>query len=175
METKVTIFQEKNKYRTLYYVTMKGISPVIATVLLLLMAVAAVGGAWVWYQGMQESAQSGGSEGIKNIQNTGSLLTTFINRAYLSGENLVVSIGNLGSSTVQISDLMVKLSGGSYAVCNDTITSTTTANIGVTEFVTINCTADTMNGTYYTYVSGTTLDIMIFGAGTSIDRSATLE
>ena len=78
---------------------MKGISPVIATVLLLLMAVAAVGGAWVWYQRMQGSAQLGGGAAISNIQETANLQGVYINRAYADSTDtdmLDLYVGNQG-------------------------------------------------------------------------------
>ena len=99
---------------------MKGITPVITTVLLLLAAVAAVGGAWVWYQRMQTGAQTGGQAGVEKIASSASVQYTFVDRAYISGSNLVIDFGNQGQDTVNITEVKVKTYTGSYLTCTST-------------------------------------------------------
>lgn len=99
---------------------MRGISPVITTVLLLLAAVAAVGGSWVWYQQMQSSAQTGGQAGVEKIASTSGIQYTFIDRTYISGSDLKIEFGNQGSDTVNITKVQVKTYSGSYADCTTT-------------------------------------------------------
>ena len=99
---------------------MRGISPVIAMVLLLLAAVAAVGGAWVWYQRLQAGAQTGGQAGVEKISASTSVQYTYVDRAYISGSNLVIEFGNQGSDTVNITAVKVKTYTGSYDTCTTT-------------------------------------------------------
>ena len=152
---------------------MKGISPVIATVLLLLMAVAAVGGAWVWYQRMQVSAQMGGEGGIANIKATTSLQSVYIDRVYTTSGNYSLYIGNQGADTVQINDIQIKPSGASsFAACNTTYTTSNTLDITSTSYGTVICYtfADTT-----TYSAGESVQVKLYASGASITRLATAE
>ncbi|MBR9680970.1 MAG: hypothetical protein GOU98_04060 [Candidatus Altiarchaeota archaeon] len=88
---------------------MKGITPVITTVLLLLMAVAAVGGAWVWYQRMQTSAMAGGTGQVDNLKKTAVSITPdelICGSGGDGGFNLTLS--NVGSESVTITELTIK-------------------------------------------------------------------
>ena len=99
---------------------MRGITPVITTVLLLLAAVAAVGGSWVWYQRMQTSAQSGGQAGVDKITSTSSIQYTFVDRTYIDSGDLKIEFGNQGSDIVNITTVQAKKFDGSYADCTTT-------------------------------------------------------
>ena len=112
---------------------MKGISPVIATVLLLLMAVAATGGAWVWYQAMQGSAQTGGQTGVDQVSSGASTMYVGIDRAYISSNILYFDLSNIGSENVIISSISVKNATSLYS-CIATATTATkeTVTTGVT-------------------------------------------
>jgi flagellin-like protein len=85
---------------------MKGITPVITTVLLLLMAVAAVGGAWVWYQRMQTSSMAGGSSQIESM--VGGAATLAVDKVkcittpsnYAGGYNITILCVTTGSITI---------------------------------------------------------------------------
>ena len=100
---------------------MRGVSPVIATVLLLLIAVAAVGGAWVWYQKMQSTAEEGGQAGVAKIRAGTGIQYLFIDRAHTktANVNLTLVIGNQGPEAVKITGIKVD-TGSGYADCNDT-------------------------------------------------------
>lgn len=154
---------------------MKGISPVIATVLLLLMAVAAVGGAWVWYQRMQVSAQLGGETGISNIKATTSLQSVYVDRLYdVDGAgNYTLYLGNQGSDTVQINSIQIMTSDdSSFQTCNTTYTSSNTLDIGSTEFGTVICYDYDGSGAY---TSGENVEVKVYASGASITRVATAE
>ncbi len=122
---------------------MRGISPVIATVLLLLMAVAAVGGAWVWYQKMQSSAQTGGEAGVYKIKAGTGIQYLFIDRAYSSGGKLYLILGNQGPETVTITGLKVD-TGSGYTDCNTTFQGNSASYaISSGNFLNVNCTSVT--------------------------------
>ena len=149
---------------------MKGISPVIATVLLLLMAVAAVGGAWVWYQRMQGSAQLGGGAAISNIQETAILQGVYINRAYADSvdtDMLALYVGNQGSGTVQLDKIEVN-DGSGYDPCNTSTVTITTQGFG-----TVLC--DDLVDDHWNYTTGTSLKIKLFASGMAIETVVTAE
>ncbi len=144
---------------------MKGISPVIATVLLLLMAVAATGGAWVWYQRMQVSSQQGGEGGVTQISSGANAMYVGIDRAYISGGALYFDITNLASEDVTITSIKVKNATSMYD-CNTT--STTATSAAVTKGVA--CSDD------YGLSSGNTATAKLyFSGGSSKDITFTVE
>ncbi|MBR9689456.1 MAG: hypothetical protein GOV01_00985 [Candidatus Altiarchaeota archaeon] len=91
---------------------MKGITPVITTVLLLLMAVAAVGGAWVWYQRMQTSAMAGGTGQVDNLKKTAvSISPDILECSVVSDANIGkynLTLGNVGSESVTLTEIVLK-------------------------------------------------------------------
>ncbi len=103
---------------------MKGISPVIATVLLLLMSVAAVGGAWTWYQKMQSSAQTGGEAGVQSVQRGAHASLIYVDMAYLSGGNLIIDVGNQADTNVTVTSVKYRTSQSSstYYTCTSSTT-----------------------------------------------------
>jgi flagellin-like protein len=127
---------------------MKGITPVITTVLLLLMAVAAVGGAWVWYQRMQTSSMAGGSSQIESM------------------------VG--GAATLAI-DKVTCLSGTSTGKYNVTILCVTTGSITVDELKIYNSTASvvasTTDSTNLTFTTNTLTYVIV--ANTSVAAACT--
>ncbi len=92
---------------------MRGISPVITTVLLLLMAVAAVGGAWVWYQRMQTSSMAGGSGQVEQIKKTAVVVSP--DSLSCSGSDWVLVLVNAGSSSVTVDNVTLSTSAGGSA------------------------------------------------------------
>ena len=104
---------------------MRGISPVIATVLLLLMVIGAVGGAWVWYQRLQSSAQQGGEAGVQSIKRGAHASFIFVDMAYLSGGNLKLDIGNQADTNVTVTQIKYRTSPTSSTFYN-CVTSETT-------------------------------------------------
>jgi len=89
---------------------MKGISPVIATVLLLLMVIGAISGAWVWYQRMQAQAQLGGEAGVQSVKRGAYASMVYIDMAYLSGGSLKLDIGNQADSDVSVEKIEYRTS-----------------------------------------------------------------
>ena len=143
---------------------MKGISPVIATVLLLLMAVAATGGAWVWYQRMQVSAQQGGEGGVTQISTGTDAMYIGIDRAYIDS-TLKFDITNLASSDVVISSVSVRNATSTYS-CLATSTTATSGAI----YSGLTCT-----GTYGLASGNTATAKLYFSGGGSKDIQFTVE
>ena len=130
---------------------MKGITPVITTVLLLLMAVAAVGGAWVWYQRMQTSAMAGGSGQVDQLKQTAVTISVDTLRCS-SNSNYTMTLANIGTESVTLTSVTLTTSSGnstsigsysSWAVSANSLDTKTTSS------ATVACSA----GTTY-YVSG---------------------
>ncbi len=120
----------------------RGIAPVVTTVLLLLIAIAAVGGAWLWYQRMQQSATSKGQAEVVRITQTTGIMYLYINRAYQGADgNLTLDIGNTGQTDVTVTNITVTYedaSGTTHRVgCKDFSTALT---IPAGELTTITCT-----------------------------------
>jgi flagellin-like protein len=92
---------------------MKGITPVITTVLLLLMAVAAVGGAWVWYQRMQTSSMAGGSGQVEQIRQTAVVVSP--DSLSCSGNDWSLALSNAGTGSTTITNVTLSTSAGGSA------------------------------------------------------------
>jgi flagellin-like protein len=93
---------------------MKGISPVITTVLLLLMAVAAVGGAWIWYQRMQTSSMAGGSGQVEQVRQTAVVVSP--DSIKCSGSDWLLTVTNAGTDSVTLDNVTLSTSAGGTAV-----------------------------------------------------------
>jgi flagellin-like protein len=133
---------------------MKGISPVIATVLLLLMAVASVGGAWIWYQ-RQSTALGGKTEekiGEQVEQQTGVALSLASIYTRSDG-NITLIVNNAGGSSVNITGF--KLRVGSTDNVN------TSANIAVGSKTTAKV------PTLISCTTGDTVKVQLYAAGIS--------
>ena len=89
---------------------MKGISPVITTVLLLLMAVAAVGGAWIWYQRMQTSSMAGGSGQVEQVRQTAVVVSP--DSIKCSGNEWLLTLTNAGTDSVTLDNVTLSTSAG---------------------------------------------------------------
>ena len=90
---------------------MKGITPVITTVLLLLMAVAAVGGAWVWYQRMQMSSMAGGAGQVEQLRKTAVSISTDKLECNSTGQYYLI-MANVGTESVTLTEMVVANSAG---------------------------------------------------------------
>ena len=132
---------------------MKGISPVISVVLLLLMAVASVGGAWIWYQRQSSIISSKSEEKINEQIETQRAAAVTLNDIYLSGGKVVLIVSNAGSSSVNITGYKVTV--GSSTTVNTTYTKTLGAKATDTITTTASCS------------SGSTAKIQLFVSGTS--------
>ncbi len=111
---------------------MKGITPVITTVLLLLMAVSAVGGAWVWYQRMQNSAISGGSGQVEQLKQTAVSISVDQIKCESGTNNFLVTLANVGTESVTLTNFtLATSSGGSTVAYKDSWTiSSNSLNTG---------------------------------------------
>ena len=105
---------------------MKGITPVITTVLLLLMAVAAVGGAWVWYQRMQMSSMAGGAGQVEQLRKTAVSISADKLVCNGTGE-YYFTFANVGTESVTISEIVVE--NGSASQMGTTTSSALPANV----------------------------------------------
>lgn len=76
----------------------KGITPVIAIVLLLMMTVAAAGMAYVWIMSLQEQIQQTGQEGVDKTKKDASAALS-IESGWNQGGNLYVALKNAGTYT----------------------------------------------------------------------------
>jgi flagellin-like protein len=93
---------------------VKGISPVITTVLLLLMAVAAVGGAWTWYQRMQTSAMAGGSGQVEQLKKSAVPLS--VDSVSCSGPNWALTLVNPSATSGTLDNVTLSTTSGGSAV-----------------------------------------------------------
>ena len=119
---------------------MKGISPVIATVLLLLMAVAAVGGAWVWYHRQSGVVATKAEERIgEQIEQTGIAIS--LSGIYKdSGNYLHIIISNAGANDVNVSNVVISDSTTQYFSLNCTVPKKWTVDCNTTKKYTQFCT-----------------------------------
>ena len=99
---------------------MRGITPVITTVLLLLMAVAAVGGAWVWYQRMQTSSMAGGSGQVEQLKKTA--VTVSVDKLSCSSDLFQMIMSNTGTESTTLNNVTVENAGGTVLGYNDSWT-----------------------------------------------------
>ena len=99
---------------------MKGITPVITTVLLLLMAVAAVGGAWVWYQRMQTSSMAGGSGQVEQLKKTA--VTVSVDKLACASGLFQMIMSNTGTESTTLNNVTVENAGGTVLGYNDSWT-----------------------------------------------------
>ena len=136
---------------------MKGISPVIATVLLLLMAVGAVGGSWVWYQRQTSIVGGEGEESINEQMANKMIASLSLADVYKDGTFLMLIVNNAGSSAVNVTgykildgtSLVVSTFNGdnligaqSSGLINTTVTCTTTNTLKIQLFAAGSSTQD---------------------------------
>ena len=126
---------------------MRGITPVITTVLLLLMAVAAVGGAWVWYQRMQTSSMAGGSGQVEQLKKTA--VTVSIDKLLCSGGQHQMVISNTGTESTTLNNVTVENAGGTVLSYNDSWTIPADSLDTDTAMINISASACSTGTTYY--------------------------
>lgn len=127
---------------------MKGITPVITTVLLLLMAVAAVGGAWVWYQRMQTSSMAGGTGQVENIKKTTVSVSADKLACSSTAGHIDLTVANVGSESTTLTNLTLSDSSGNVKAFNagPTIGADSLSTIDMANLTTLTCSSGT---TYY--------------------------
>ena len=126
---------------------MKGITPVITTVLLLLMAVAAVGGAWVWYQRMQTSSMAGGSGQVEQLKKTA--VTVSVDNLLCSGGHHQMVISNTGTESTTLNNVTVENAGGTVLSYNDSWTIPADSLDTDAAMINISASACSTGTTYY--------------------------
>ncbi len=77
----------------------KGITAVVAIVLLLMMTVAAAGLAYMWVGGLTKESMTTGSEGASKI-NEQAQTSLKVDAAWMSGTNIALVIRNLGTTAI---------------------------------------------------------------------------
>ena len=137
---------------------MRGISPVIATILLLLFAVAAVGATWLWLNRQQSVVQSAGEEQLSQEIERQTASQVVLSGVYASGSNLALLISNPSKSAATVTGYKITKPDGSSVV-------TTTASVSVPAGSTVS------HVTSYTVSSlcssGQTIKIQLFVNGMS--------
>lgn len=89
---------------------MKGITPVIAIILLLLITISMVGFAFVWFTRMAETASEAGTSALTDT--TTKMATQIrIDNAVQTADSTSITIRNTGSQTVKYSDLVFYVNG----------------------------------------------------------------
>ncbi len=139
---------------------MRGLSPVITTVLLLLMAIAAVGGAWVWYQRMQQQAMSGGSGQVgKYAQQAGIILAIDKLQPNATGTATKLVLANQGTEDAKVTTVELYFDNGTLI---KTVSTSTT--VSANGFATI-----MIDG--YKCTSGDTYKVTVYsGANKLLDK-----
>ncbi len=134
---------------------MKGLSPVIATVLILLLAVGAVGGFWGWYQ-RQQSEIGGQSEDKLKEQLTQQAVTALSLASIYENDvgNISLIINNLASVEVNVTGFRMK-------------EGTAASNVNTTLIQTLTAQASTVLDTIVSCTTGSTLKIQFFSQGVS--------
>ncbi len=136
---------------------MRGLSPVIATVLLLLMAVAAVGGAWVWYQ--RQSALVGGKTEEKISEQVEQQTGVAISLASIykeTGNYLHLIVNNAGDSATNVTNALISgPSGEEYITLGDcNVPATGTKDCNTTKLYTSFCSSSSQTITIKLFASG---------------------
>ncbi len=93
---------------------MRGISPVIATILLLLFVVAAVGGVWVWYQRQQSTIQTSSEQRLTQEVSRETAAQIVLSGVYSSGSYLAMIISNPSSKSATVTGYKIRNSTGTY-------------------------------------------------------------
>ena len=87
----------------------KGITPIIAIVLLLMITISMVGFAWIWFQRLGASAMESVSAGMNNqTQSIGKIIS--IDNAN-GGADSVISIRNIGTQEIKSSEIGIYVDG----------------------------------------------------------------
>ena len=113
--------------------SMKGISPVITTVLLLLVAVAAVGSSWVFIQRMQTSATTGSQSQVEEYQSQATIIVsldsvTVTDNGPAVNDTLTIKLANPGIKIAKITRIVAENATGS------SFSSTNTVNMAANDF-----------------------------------------
>lgn len=86
-------------------VSRKGVTPVIAIVLLLMMTVAAAGAAYTWFSQMQENLQSEATAGLQTELSVKDMVCD------ADADEIRLSLKNSGSTSIDVSDVDVFIDG----------------------------------------------------------------
>lgn len=104
---------------------MRGISPIIASVLLILLAVAAVGGAWVFVQRIQSSTTTSGSGQVETIREKASITISVDSMTLTdnggSDDIMTIKLANAGGSTAKTTRIAVENDTGTVYLNSTTL------------------------------------------------------
>ncbi|HLD85700.1 MAG TPA: archaellin/type IV pilin N-terminal domain-containing protein [archaeon] len=115
---------------------MKGITPVISIILLLMIAIAIIGFAFYWFTSVSKTAQS---ETDKALQQTKKQINTAAIIDNIDSVNNQTAIKNIGTETISINELIIY-------VDNALIASTSCPGTALAAGKTVTCTNSTING-----------------------------
>ncbi len=135
---------------------MKGISPVISAILLMLLVVSAAGGMWVWYQRQSATLSGSAEERISEQVDQQAMSSLSLAGSYLSGGKLVLIINNAGSSALTIDGYRVDV--GSTTSFNSSVSLSIPSRSTATLATTVSCS------------SGQTAKIQLFSKGIASSR-----
>ncbi|MBI4162813.1 MAG: hypothetical protein HY513_03955 [Candidatus Aenigmarchaeota archaeon] len=125
---------------------MKGITPVIAIILLLLITVAMVGFALVWFQRFVSATGSQTEQNLQTQLDQQSKLISIVNINNAGGAKSIVSVKDIGTRNIALTEIAIFVDSSradvdSVAGCTDAGgTRVTTIATGAT----IDCTLDTL-------------------------------
>lgn len=100
----------------------KGITDIIAIVLLLMITISMVGFAWMWLQRLTVSAQNTTQSQINTLSNVAGQQLKIDNVDKTGGK---VTLRNTGTSTVSLSTVGIYKNGGTPVTCNGTWSAST--------------------------------------------------
>ena len=86
---------------------MKGITPVIAIILLLMITIAMVGFAFIWFSGIMESMTNQTGASISEEQRQMAINIQLINAYANPGGDVLVSFRNSGSQEIKANELVI--------------------------------------------------------------------
>jgi flagellin-like protein len=113
---------------------MKGITPVIAVILLLLITVAMVGFAFIWFSRVTTMTTSATQA---NIENTMTMQAKRVAIENIQKSNTAITVRNIGSQNIGAADLAIYVSGaitpcaGGWVPASITPGQTSTCTLGV--------------------------------------------
>ena len=123
---------------------MKGITPVIAIILLLLITVAMVGFAMVWFQKFVAMTGSQTEENLQTQLDQQSKTIHIANIDNTNGITSIVSIKNTGTKTISITELAMFVDSSRADVNGCTDADGTTIVTVIVPGATIDCTLDVL-------------------------------
>ncbi|MBI5061800.1 MAG: hypothetical protein HZB67_05825 [Candidatus Aenigmarchaeota archaeon] len=95
----------------------KGITPVISIVLLLMITIALIGFAFVWFTKIWNIAAESGTQGVIGITESGQKSIQIENWDSTNG---LLTIKNMGTADISAGEIRLYIAGASSTACDDT-------------------------------------------------------